>query len=80
MRRQFSRGSGKYLIKASTGLIYQERDILHPRDERHEENRRASDLVTLSREAVERDFFSQWVTDELLGHFHRIFGNRFKVS
>jgi len=57
-----------------------ERDILHPRDDRCSENQRASDLVTLSREAVERDFFSQWISDELLGKFHRLIGQRFKVS
>lgn len=57
----------------------QERDILHPRDERYLENQRASDLVTLSREAIERDFFSQWISDELLGRFHRLIGHRFKV-
>lgn len=55
-----------------------ERDILHPRDERYLENQRASDLVTLSREAVERDFFSQWISDELLGRFHKLIGHRFK--
>lgn len=63
-----------------TAYYFQERDILHPRDERHSENQRASDLVTLSREAVERDFFSQWISDELLGKFHRLIGHRFKVS
>jgi hypothetical protein len=35
--------------------------------------------VTLSREAVERDAFSQWISDELLGKFHRLIGHRFKV-
>ncbi|KAF7514121.1 hypothetical protein GJ744_004446 [Endocarpon pusillum] len=71
----------EWLIRPECGdnfLQGVERDILHPRDERYLENQRASDLVTLSREAVERDFFSQWISDEVLGKFHRWIGRRFK--
>ena len=39
-----------------------------------------SDLVTLSPEAVERDAFSRWMTDELLHKFHNLIGHRFKVG
>jgi len=55
-----------------------EREILHSHDRLDVDQERASDLVTLSREAVERDFFSRWVTDELLGKFHRLVGHRIK--
>ncbi len=81
MWRQLPGRSSKSTVRISIHVseLFQERDILHPRDERHTENRRASDLVTLSREAVERDFFSQWISDEVLGSFHKLIGHRVKV-
>jgi hypothetical protein len=44
------------------------------------DHERVSDLVTLSPEAVERDAFSRWMTDELLHKFHNLIGHRFKVG
>jgi len=44
------------------------------------DHERMSDLVTLSPEAVERDAFSRWLTDELLHKFHNLIGHRFKVG
>lgn len=57
-----------------------ERDIF-PHHERMDggDHERVSDLVTLSREAVERDAFSRWITDEVLHRFHKVIGHRFKV-
>ena len=56
-----------------------ERDTFHAHDRLDEDQERASDLVTLSREAVEKDFFSRWMTDELLSRFHKFIGHRMKV-
>ena len=57
-----------------------ERDILpHDKERVDMDLERASDLVTVSREAVEKDAFSRWLTDELLGPFHRLIGHHFKV-
>jgi hypothetical protein len=41
---------------------------------------RVSDLVSLSPQAVEKDAFSRWMTDELLHKFHNLIGHRFKVG
>jgi hypothetical protein len=58
-----------------------ERDIFHHTDDRLDiDQERASDLVTMSREAVEHDFFSRWLSDEVLDKFHSLIGRRFKVS
>ena len=59
-----------------------ERDFI-PHENEHMDTidqERVSDLITVSREAVERDFFSRWLTDEVLGPFHKLIGHRFKVS
>ena len=57
-----------------------ERDIFHvddPNDPNYED--KSSDLVTVSREAVEKDFFSRWVSDELIERFHNLIEHRWKV-
>jgi len=38
------------------------------------DHERVSDLITLSPQAVERDAFSRWLTDELLHKFHHLVG------
>ncbi|EXJ76781.1 uncharacterized protein A1O5_01289 [Cladophialophora psammophila CBS 110553] len=56
-----------------------ERDIFHiddPNDPNCDD--RSSDLVTVSHEAVEKDYFSRWVSDELIGRFHNLIGHRWK--
>jgi len=60
-----------------------ERDVIpHTGDEHLDRNdmERVSDLVTLSPEAIERDAFSRWLQEDLLGPFHRHIGSRFKVG
>ena len=39
-----------------------------------------SDLVTVSREVGEKDFFTRWLSDELLEPFHNLIGYRWKVN
>lgn len=56
-----------------------EREILHADDRLDPDQERASDLVTLSREAVEHDFFSRWLSDEVLDKFHSLIGRHIKV-
>lgn len=55
-----------------------ERDILHSADRLDADLERASDLVTMSREAVEHDFFSRWLSDQVLDKFHSLIGRHFK--
>ncbi|KAH0840788.1 hypothetical protein FOPE_05905 [Fonsecaea pedrosoi] len=56
-----------------------ERDIFHIDDPDNPScDDRSSDLVTVSHEAVEKDFFSRWVSDELVGRFHNLIGRRWK--
>jgi hypothetical protein len=55
-----------------------ERDILHQDDRLDIDQERASDLVTMSREAIEHDFFSRWLSDEVLDKFHSLVGWRLK--
>ena len=45
-----------------------------------DEDDRTSDLVTVSRDAGEKDFFSRWVSDEVLERFHRLVGHRHEVG
>jgi hypothetical protein len=57
-----------------------ERDIFHiddPNDPNCDD--KSSDLVTVSHEAVEKDYFSRWVSDELVERFHNLIGHRWKV-
>ena len=55
-----------------------EREILHADDRLDPDQERASDLVTMSREAVEHDFFSRWLSDEVLDKFHSLIGRHIK--
>ena len=57
-----------------------EREIFHKDARLDADQERASDLVTMSREAMEHDFFSRWLTDEVLHKFHSTIGRHFKVS
>ena len=55
-----------------------EREILHEDARLDVDQERASDLVTMSREAVEHDFFSRWLSDQVLDKFHSLIGRRLK--
>jgi hypothetical protein len=55
-----------------------ERDILHEHSRLDMDHERSSDLVTMSREAVEQDYFSRWLSDEVLDRFHDLVGRRYK--
>ncbi len=55
-----------------------EREILHADDRLDPDQERASDLVTMSREAIEHDFFSRWLSDEVLDKFHSLIGRHIK--
>ena len=55
-----------------------ERQIFHEDARLDIDQERSSDLVTMSREAVEHDYFSRWLSDEVLDRFHALIGRRLK--